>query len=165
MGIADDKIINVGIAEVKTATNPHVLATTSVGSCVAIMLYDELMGIGSMAHIMLPDISLAKSKENKAKFANTAVKIMLGEMTGLGAVRRRIKAKITGGANMFPTVNRSSGVHIGSRNVVAVKNELKKRKIRLVAEDTGGNHGRSVKFILEIGVVRIKSVLHGNKEI
>ena len=67
------KVINVGLAEVKTAKKPHVLATPSVGSCVVVILYDELAGIGSMAHIMLPDIKLAKAKKNRAKFANGAV--------------------------------------------------------------------------------------------
>jgi chemotaxis protein CheD len=160
-----DNVINVGLTEVKTARKPHILATPSVGSCVAITLYDELMGIGSMAHIMLPDINLAKSKKNRAKFANTAVEIMLKEMVDLGAARRRIKAKIVGGANMFPTVIRGSAVHMGARNIAAVKGELKKRKIRLVAEDTEGNYGRSVEFFIQTGVVRIKSPLHGNKEI
>ena len=160
-----DKKINVGLAEVKTAMKPHILATPSVGSCVAIILYDELTGVGSMAHIMLPDINLAKSKKNKGKFANTAVEMMLKEMIDMGAARRRIKAKIVGGANMFPTVIRGSAMHMGARNISAVKNELKKRKIRLLAEDTDGNHGRSVVFFLESGVVRTKSALHGNKEI
>ena len=160
-----DMVIKIGLAEVKTASKPHILATPSVGSCVAVTLYDELMGIGSMVHIMLPDINLAKSKKNRAKFANTAVEIMLKEMVDLGAAKRRIKAKIVGGANMFPTVNRGSGMHIGTRNIVAVKDELKKRKFRLVAEDTEGNYGRSVEFFLETGVVRTKSALHGNKEI
>lgn len=160
-----DKVIKVGLAEIKTATNPHVLTTSPLGSCVAVMLYDKLTRIGSMAHIMLPDINLAKSKKNRAKFANAAVEIMLKEMMDLGVVRRRIKAKIAGGANMFPSVNRTGNLHIGLRNVVAVKKELKKRKIRLVAEDTGKNYGRSVKFFIETGIVRIKSALHGNREI
>jgi len=160
-----DKVINVGLAEVKTATNPHILVTPSVGSCVVVTLYDELMGIGSMGHVMLPDINLAKAKKNRTKFANTAVEIMLKEMTDIGAVRRRIKAKIAGGANMFPTVNRGSELHIGLKNILAVRDELKKRKIRLVAEDTEGNYGRCVEFFLETGVVRTKSALHGNREI
>lgn len=160
-----NKKINVGLGEVKTATNPHMLVTPPVGSCVVVMLYDELMGIGSMAHIMLPDINMAKAKNNRARFANTAVEIMLKEMIDLGAVRRRIKAKIAGGANMFPNVNRNSELHIGLRNVVAVKGELKKRKIRLVAEDTEGNYGRCVEFFLETGVVRTKNALRGSKEI
>lgn len=161
----ENKIIKVGLAEVKTAQKPHMLATPSAGSCVVVTLYDELKGIGSLGHIMLPDINLAKSKKNKAKFANTAVEIMLKEMIDLGAVSRRIKARIAGGANMFPTVNRNSTMHIGARNIAAVKDELKKRKIRLVAEDTEGNYGRSVEFFLETGMVRIKSALHGNKAI
>jgi chemotaxis protein CheD len=114
---------------------------------------------------MLPDMNLAKTKKNKAKFANTAVEIMLKEMIRLGAAKRRIKAKIVGGANMFPTVIRGNAMHIGSRNIAAVKDELRKRKIRLVAEDTEGSHGRSVEFLLGTGAVRIRSALHGNKEI
>ena len=160
-----DNVINVGLAEVKTAKNPNILVTPSVGSCVVVILYDELMGIGSMGHIMLPDIDQAKSKENRARFANTVVEIMLEQMIDIGAVRRRIKAKIAGGANMFPTVNRGSELHIGLKNILAVQDELKKRKVRLVAEDTEGNYGRCVEFFLETGVVRIKSALHGNREI
>jgi len=66
---------------------------------------------------------------------------------------------------MFPTVNRNSTMHIGARNIAAVKDELRKRKIRLIAEDTEGSYGRSVEFFLETGVVRTKSALHGNKVI
>lgn len=160
-----NNIINVSLAEIKTAGKPYILATPSVGSCVAIVLYDELIGVGSMAHIMLPDINLVKSRKNKAKFANTAVEIMLKELIDLGAARRRIRAKIVGGSNMFPTVNRNSAIHIGARNVAAVKRELREKRIRLAAEDTGGNYGRSLQFFLESGVVRIKSLLHGEKEI
>jgi len=160
-----DKVIKVGLAEVKTATKPDILATTPLGSCVAVILYDESMGIGSMAHIMLPDINLAKAKNNRSKFANTAVEVMLQEMLDLGASKRRIKAKIVGGANMFPTVNRDNPMHIGLRNVAAVKNELKRQKIRLVAEDTGGNYSRSVEFFIETREVRIRAFLQSNKEI
>lgn len=160
-----DKVIKVSLAEVKTAEKPHILATPCIGSCVAIMLYDELKGIGSMAHIMLPDIKLSKARKNRAKFANTAVEIMLEEMLALGAARHRIKAKIAGGADMFPSVNRTGSIHIGKRNITAVKEELRSKKVRLVAEDTEGEHARSVEFFLEKGLVMIKSLLHGNKDI
>jgi len=160
-----DKILNVSLAEVKTARKPYILATSSLGSCVAVILYDESKGVGSMAHIMLPDINLAKAKDNRAKFANTAVEVMLKEMLGQGAAKSRIKAKIVGGANMFPTVNQGNQVHIGLRNVAAVKNELKRKKIMLIAEDTEGNYSRSVKFFIETKVVRIKNLFHGEKEI
>jgi len=158
-------VINVSMAEVKTAKSPERLTTFPLGSCVAVMLYDEMTRIGSIAHIMLPDIKLAKSKMNKAKFANTAVEIMLKEMIGLGAARERIKAKITGGSNMFSSIAPAHSMHIGLRNVAMVKNELKKRKIRLVAEDTEENYSRSVEFILETGMVRIKSAIRGIQEI
>jgi len=160
-----DKVINVSMAEIKTEKDPCILSISSLGSCVALMLIDESVEIGSMAHIMLPDINLAKAKENKTKFANTAVEIMLKEMIDMGAVKWRIRAKIVGGANMFPNINQGNGFQIGARNIAAVKDELEKRKIRLIAEDTGGNYGRSVEFFIKTGVVKIKSALHGNNKI
>lgn len=66
---------------------------------------------------------------------------------------------------MFPTVNQGNQMHIGLRNVAAVKNELKRKKIKIVAEDTEGNYSRSVKFFIETKVVRIKNLFHGEKEI
>ena len=160
-----DKVIKVSLAEVKTAAKPHILLTPCVGSCVIVMLYDASRGIGSMAHIMLPDINLSKARKNRAKFANTAVEIMLNEMIAIGAARKRIKARIAGGANMFTAINRNNPMNMGKRNITAVKEELKSRRIRLVAEDTGGDYARSIEFLLEKGLVRVKSPLHGNKEI
>lgn len=62
---------------------------------------------------------------------------------------------------MFAT----AGTGMGERNVAAVKNELKKLGILIMAQDTGSNYGRTVEFHTEDGSVLIKSVMHGNKTI
>ena len=59
---------------------------------------------------------------------------------------------------MFPGIN--SIVIIGKRNIETVKNLLKKLKIRIIAEDTGGNQGRSVWFDTTDGSV-VVSHTHG----
>ena len=47
---------------------------------------------------------------------------------------------------------------VGQRNVEAVKKVLAELKIRILAEDTGLNFGRTVEFYPETGDYIIKSV-------
>jgi chemotaxis protein CheD len=153
-------IIDVGVAELKVTHNPHILVSHSLGSCVGVTLYDPLLKIGGLAHIMLPDSSQIKRPGKPAKFADEAIERMLGEMIEMGAKERRIIAKIAGGACMF-SINGNGTM--GERNVGAIKEKLKEKKIRLVAEDTGGTHGRSLAFDLASGTLIVKTA-DGNKK-
>ena len=54
---------------------------------------------------------------------------------------------------------------IGERNVISVKIQLLRLGIRLIGDDTGESHGRTVEFHPEDGSVIIKSVKHGNSMI
>lgn len=56
------KTIKVGIADLKVAKAPNILRTAGLGSCVGVILYDVNKKIAGMAHIMLPDSSLARGK-------------------------------------------------------------------------------------------------------
>ncbi|RKX46010.1 MAG: chemotaxis protein CheD, partial [Thermotogae bacterium] len=50
---------------------------------------------------------------------------------------------------------------IGKRNVETAKRELKRHKIKIVAEDTGGNEGRTISLNLETGKVKVRKVSNG----
>ena len=56
-------------------------------------------------------------------------------------------------------------MRVGERNAEAVKVVLAEHSIRLIAEDTGGNYGRTVQIDLESGIYRIKTINKGEKEI
>ena len=115
--------IVVGISDWKICKNPEVLVTYALGSCVGSCLYDKVTGIAGLSHIMLPDSTSAEGKTvNRMKFADTALPDMLAEMIKMGADKRRIQAKIAGGALMFAT--KSEQFNIGERNVAAVKKAL-----------------------------------------
>ena len=68
-------------------------------------------------------------------------------------------AKIAGGAQMFQTQLKT--FNIGERNVEAVKKLLYNYRIRLIAEDTGSNYGRTVFFDVATGIMQVKSVTKG----
>ena len=159
------ELIKVGMADYKTGRNPASLISYGLGSCVGIALFDTVAKVGGLAHIMLPDSTQARATDNPAKFADTALPLMLSEIIKLGAVKSRITAKIAGGAQMFTFTNATDIMRVGERNAEAVRLVLRKLEIRLIAEDTGGNYGRTVELKLDTGVFRVKTIDKGEKEL
>ena len=159
------ELIKVGMADYKTGRNPDSLISYGLGSCVGIALYDSVNRIGGLAHIMLPDSSQARSTENPAKFADTALPLMLNEMMKMGAIKARVTAKIAGGAQMFTFANATDVMRVGERNAEAVRILLKKMDIRILADDTGGNYGRTVELKIDTGVYRVRTIAQGEKEL
>lgn len=159
------ELIKVGMADYKVGSHPDSLISYGLGSCIGIALYDPVSKVGGLAHIMLPDSKQAHCSDNPAKFADTALPLMLDDILKLGAVRTRVAAKIAGGAQMFTFANATDIMRVGERNAEAVKQVLKGLAVRLLAEDTGGNYGRTVELKLETGVYRIKTIDKGEKEL
>jgi chemotaxis protein CheD len=150
------KVIKVGMADFKIARSGEILTSIGLGSCVAIVLYDEKMRLGGLGHIMLPERSLARDKSNPAKFADSCTDLMLRVLKRKGS--KNIKAKLFGGANMFPSVKANHLMNIGNRNSAAAKKILKMCSIPIVASDLGGNCGRTVTFTIDTGQVEVKSI-------
>jgi chemotaxis protein CheD len=159
------ELIKVGMADYKIGRNPSSLISYGLGSCVGIALFDSGSKIGGLAHIMLPDSTQARSAENPAKFADTALPLMLDEMIKMGAQKSRVTAKIAGGAQMFTFANATDVMRVGERNTEAVRTLLKKLDIRIIADDTGGNYGRTVELQLDTGIYRVRTIAKGEKEL
>lgn len=157
------KII-VGMADYAVARKPTRLITMGLGSCVGITLYDPYVQIGGLVHIMLPSVNHGRSKANKAKFADTGIAYLMEEMQKKGAVKRRVVAKIAGGSSMF-SYNNESQMNIGERNVEMTKKVLDELKVQVVSEDTGKDYGRTIELNTETGMLQVRSVRNGNKEI
>lgn len=160
------EIIKVGMADLKVTKNPHVLTTLGLGSCIGICLYDPMTKVSGMAHIMLPSSKAIKNNANEAKFADTAIVRLIDEMVRLGANRSRLVGKIAGGAQMFAVSgNVTDTMKVGLRNAEAVREHLSALKIPVRADDTGGNYGRTIEFYSETGILLIKTIGHGIKEV
>lgn len=159
------ELIKVGMADLKVGRNPDSLISYGLGSCVGIALYDPQSKVGGLAHIMLPDSTQARATDNTAKFADTALPVLLEQTIRLGAVKSRMIAKIAGGSQMFNFAQATDVMRIGDRNVEAVREVLKSLSIRLVADDVGGNYGRTVELLLDTGVFVIKTVSKGDNRL
>ena len=154
--------ITVGISDLNIARSPDILVTYALGSCIGICLYDATAKIAGLSHIMLPSAAAAPNVANQPmKFADTAVELLVRKMESAGARRVLLKAKIAGGAQMFSGLSISSIANIGLRNAQAVKMELMRQRIPILAEDTGKNYGRTLFLSAEDGSMTIKSATKG----
>ena len=102
---------------------------------------------------------------NVAKFADTGVIALVDMLKREGAQSFKLKAKIAGGAQMFQFTSDKDSMRIGPRNVEAVKAQLRKLSIPIIAEDTGGNSGRTIEFNPETNKLNVRTVNQGVSEI
>ncbi len=152
------QMIKVGMADLNICRSPNAITTLGLGSCVGIAIYDPVTKIGGLAHVMLPDSTKIRNNSNIAKFADTGITELVNRMVRAGANRRRMVAKIAGGAKMFEFSGAEAIGSIGLKNALASKKKLNELGIRLIAEDTGLNYGRTVELHCDTGEYYIKSV-------
>ena len=152
----------VRVADWAVEPGDAVLVTLGLGSCVAVALYDPVSRIGGLAHLLLPSPSLSRDQSNPARFAETALPLLLARMAASGAERERLTARLVGGASMFGLSGAAPGpIAMGERNVVAARQVLAAAHVPVVAEDVLKHHGRSVYFFLDDGRVEVRTVARG----
>ena len=141
----------VGISEYLVARSPAVLKAAGLGSCLAVSLYDAELLLGGLAHTLLPGSQAGEGKAAPAKYVDAAIRLMVRDLVGMGTDQRRLVAKLAGGANMYEADFLSLIGGIGVRSAHSARRTLAELGIPLVAEDVGGNRGRTVEFDLASG--------------
>jgi len=155
-------IVKVGIADMNIVKAPDLIRTSGLGSCVGVIVYDQLQNVAGLVHVMLPDSALSRNDSlNLAKYADTGVSALVSRLVKQGARRLSLKAKIAGGAQMFQFTSGNESMRIGPRNVEAVKKQLSALHIALVGEDVGGNSGRTIEFDVKTCKLQIRTVNKG----
>ena len=140
----------VRMGELAVSRDPgHVLVSLGLGSCIGLALVDARTGVAGLAHVVLPDS--AGRDDKVGRFADRAVPELVSQLERLGAVRPRLKAVLVGGASMFALG--SAGLDVGPRNEAAVREQLKALRIPIVANETGGNRGRTIRVTVDTGRV------------
>jgi chemotaxis protein CheD len=153
----------VRVGELMVTEAPARLAAIALGSCVGIVLYDDTMRIGGLAHVLLPSQGMSRIKGEPGRFAQTAVPALIERLIARGARVPSIGARLIGGASMFTSLTPPGTIQMGERNVVAAREALHRNGIRLTGEAVGGDYGRTVDFDLESGRVTVSSYLRGTQ--
>jgi chemotaxis protein CheD len=159
----DPERIIVGVGEIECTLGPAVLITQALGSCVGVALWDPRMHIAGLAHVMLPTQLGSDKGGRRHRFADVAMPELVERMIDLGAGGRRLVAKLAGGASMFS--GESGTDTIGDRNVAAVRDQLERAGVPVVATDTGGSHARTIELSPGTGMLLVRSYTYGMHEI
>jgi chemotaxis protein CheD len=158
--------ILVGISGLEIARAPATLTALALGSCVAVILHDPVAKLGGLAHVLLPSTNVGRPRQDSpGRFAPTAVVSLHEGLIKLGAVPRRLTARLVGGASMFAALQPAGTIQMGERNVHAARTALHTQGVRLIGEAVGGDFGRSVDFDVATGAVVVTSYEHGRLEL
>lgn len=150
-------LITVNISDMKVSSNPDdVLVTYSLGSCVGVAIYDPLQKIGGLIHCMLPlsKVDPEKAREVPYMFVDTGLPLMMQTLLNMGADKKRLVAKVAGGAVLLDD---NGMFRIGERNHIVVRKLLWKNNILISSEDVGGTLARTMYLHINDGKIIIKS--------
>ncbi len=149
--------ISVGLGEIVVSKRAEdILVAYGLGSCVAVSMYDPQENVCGLLHAVLPEKT--NQNENATKFVDTGIEELLGKMEKAGARKDRLIVRIAGGANMITAPGFSKSFDIGTRNVQAAHNTLRKLMIPLKGENVGGHTGRTVRFFVGSGQLTVRMI-------
>lgn len=145
-------IYTVGVGDAKIARAPNQLKTL-LGSCIGIALYDPIVKVGGILHIMLP--KKIGNDQKLTKYADPGLPFFIGQIIkNGGASKNTLLAKIFGGAKMFETAGKL--INIGEKNEHEVRRILKEEGIKIVAAKTGGTNGYNIALDTTTGNVECR---------
>ncbi len=157
--------IVIGMGEVVVTSSPSaVLTCIGLGSCIAVCVYDNVVKLGGMIHIVLPQHHSDNAVEF-SKYADTGVPLLLAKMIQNGGHKDRLIVKIAGGAQMTVSPGTKDTFRTGEKNLTQILAALEKVNVGLTAADVGGNLGRTVKLHIATGTVTVKTVNGIEREI
>ncbi len=154
-------IKSIGIGELIVSNDrDDTVKTYSLGSCIAVIVYDSRSCAGGIVHVALPDSSIDREHDKKpvGYYADKAIPVLIAEMKRLGSLLKNVSIKLVGASDSKFENDRFK---IGRRNIVAVKKLLWKEGLGVVAEDTGGTVARTVELAIKDGTIAVSS--NGNK--
>lgn len=152
--------ISVRMGELATSSDPGTgLVSIGLGSCIGLALVDASARVAGLAHVMLPGPTPEGSTRPPGTFADTGVAALLEAVLAAGARRMCLSAVIVGGAQMFGSAGK---MQVGQRNEEAVRAAIRAVRIPIVAAETGGGSGRTIRVYLDD--IRVTSRAAGGAE-
>jgi chemotaxis receptor (MCP) glutamine deamidase CheD len=144
---AKPRQMTIYIGDVFAARQATIIKTL-LGSCVAVCLWDPDTRVGGMNHFLLPN-SLNEAGDDPARFGVHAMDLLICEMQKEGADRRRLRAKVFGGAHVLAMPEEADGIPV--QNITFALDFLRRDGFPITGEDLGGYQARRVHFHTDTG--------------
>ena len=151
------KRVHVVQGEHHVSSDPDVMMTTILGSCVAVCLRDTEIGIGGMNHFLLPE-GKAEGLDEGRRYGAFAMELLINELLRNGGRRERMEAKLFGGARMFGGLS-----DVGASNAAFAEKFLRDEGIPVVGGSLGGFGARRVQYWPTTGRAQQRTVTDTNE--
>jgi len=147
-------------------TKHHEGIYTTLGSCIAACIRDQVLNIGGMNHFLLPAGSGMERNDWKAantsaatRYGNYAMEHLINEILRNGGKRQNLEVKVFGGGSIM-----AKSTDVGRRNITFVQDYLQTEGLTVTSEDLGNIYPRMVIYFPATGRVRVKRLrsLHNN---
>jgi chemotaxis protein CheD len=140
------------------------VVTTVLGSCVAVTMYGQALGIAGICHAMLPACRHPEACTSGClepyKYVGCAVSEMIRWIRRYRIAVGDIQVKLFGGADMIASLTKKKVLHsVGQQNLSAARAALSEAGLKIMAEDTGGAVGRKLHFRTDTGEVFLKRLI------
>jgi chemotaxis protein CheD len=147
--------VSIVQGEHAVVSEPHVVLSTVLGSCIAVCLQDPVARIGGMNHFLLsePSTGADVGPTELQRYGIHAMEVLINGLMAKGASRERLRAHIYGGANVVAGLGK-----IGSHNAAFARRFCRTEGISIAHEDVGGNCARRVEFLPHEGKSRCTRV-------
>lgn len=141
--------------ELYVVSEPGVVISTLLGSCVAACLRDPVARVGGMNHFLLgePRTDAPIGLADMQRYGVHAMELLINAMMQRGAQRSRLRGHLYGGANIVAGLGA-----IGSGNAAFARNFMETEGIAVDRSEMGGVQARKVEFMPFEGRVRATSV-------
>jgi len=153
----DVSLLNIYLkpAEVHITDRPTIIATV-LGSCVAVVMFNERTGMAGMCHAMLP-FNGGTNGHDPYRYVDSSIEYMIRRFESHGIRRNEIKVKLFGGADVLYYMEEDKERHtVGKKNVAKALEIINSEKLNLLMSDVGGTSGRKIFFFTHTGEILLK---------
>jgi chemotaxis protein CheD len=145
----------VGIGELAVSNDPNVvLATVSLGSCLAISMYDPAVKVGGLLRALLPEGRAEPDRAERCPglFVDTGLAALLRALAPYGVERPRLHVCLAGAADCLGA---GTTFNLGQRNLQTARELLQRYHLPVHAAAVGGVVSRSIFLDVGTGTVRV----------
>jgi len=157
-----ERRVHVIQGEFQVTSDPNVVLTTILGSCVAACIRDPVAAVGGMNHFLLPgnDASGKASDPDSMRYGVHSMELLLNALYRYGARRERLEVKLFGGARMIDGLT-----DVGVQNATFAERFMRGEGINVLGGSLRGDRGRRIQYWPVTGRVRQMAVASGDKSV
>lgn len=122
------------------SSDPGVVISTTLGSCIACCMFDPVRRVGGMNHFLLPHGESAAGP-NAVRYGAHAMELLINGLLRAGALKRHLVAKLFGGGRISDYL-----ADVGGENATFAEHYLRHEGITLLPGSVRGRGARKLQF-------------------